>query len=48
MKYGSSDTPQDMGGYQDYEEFYTNEIDNQGIVEEIDKISNEQYRRQLP
>jgi YteA family regulatory protein len=48
MKYGSSDTPQDMGGYQDYEEFYTNELDNQGIVEEIDKISNEQYRNQLP
>jgi len=48
MKYGSSDSPQDMGGYQDYEEFYTNELDNQGIVEEIDKISNEQYRNQLP
>lgn len=48
MKYGSSDTPQDMGGYEDYEEFYTNEVDNQGIVEEIDKISNEQYKNQLP
>lgn len=48
MKYGSADTPQDMGGYQDYEEFYTNEIDNQGIVEEIDKISNQQYKDQLP
>jgi len=48
MKYGSSDTPQDMGGYQDYEEFYTNEIDNQGIVEDVDKISNEQYKKQLP
>jgi RNA polymerase-binding transcription factor DksA len=48
MKYGSSDTPQDMGGYEDYEEFYTNEVDRQGIVEETDKISNEQYKRQLP
>ena len=48
MKYGSADTPQDMGGYEDYEEFYTNELDNQGIVEEVDKISNEQYKRQLP
>jgi YteA family regulatory protein len=48
MKYGSADTPQDMGGYQDYEEYYTNELDNQGIVEEIDKISNQQYRNQLP
>ncbi|HEY5583811.1 MAG TPA: TraR/DksA C4-type zinc finger protein [Ruminiclostridium sp.] len=48
MKYGSSDTPQDLGGYEDLEEYYTNEIDNQGIVEEVDKISNEQYKKQLP
>lgn len=48
LKYGSADTPQDMGGYQDYEEYYTNEIDNQGIVEDIDKISNQQYKNQLP
>lgn len=48
MKFGSADTPQDMGGYEDYEEFYTNEVDNQGIVEEVDKISNEQYKKQLP
>jgi len=48
MKYGSSDTPQDMGGYEDYEEYYTNDVDNQGIVEEVDKISNQQYKNQLP
>jgi YteA family regulatory protein len=48
MKYGSADTPQDMGGYEDYDEFYTNETDNQGIVEEVDKISNQQYKNQLP
>jgi len=48
MKYGSSSTPQDMGGYDDYEEYYTNEIDRQGIVDPIDAISNEQYKRQLP
>lgn len=47
-KYGSSDTPQDMGGYHDYEEFFTNEIDEQGIVDDMDRISNEQYKRQLP
>ncbi|MDF2524836.1 MAG: conjugal transfer protein TraR, partial [Clostridiales bacterium] len=47
-KYGSSDTPQDMGGYKDYEEFYTNEVDLQGIVDPIELISNEQYKRQLP
>ncbi len=48
MKYGSADTPQDMGGYEDYEEFYTNETDNQGYVEEVEKISNQQYKNQLP
>lgn len=48
MKYGSSDSPQDLGGYHDYEEFYTNEIDRQGIVDDMDRISNEQYKKQLP
>lgn len=48
VKYGSSDTPQDMGGYADYEEYYTNEIDRQGIVDRMDSISNEEYKRQLP
>ncbi len=48
VKYGTSDGPQDMGGYYDYEEFYTNEIDTQGVVDKMDRISNEQYKRQLP
>lgn len=48
MKYGSSDSPQDMGGYHDYEEYYTNEVDRQGIVDDMDRISNEQYKKQLP
>ncbi len=48
MKYGSSDSPQDLGGYHDYEEFYTNEIDSQGIVDDMDRISNEEYKKQLP
>ena len=47
-KYGSSDSPQDMGGYYDYEEYYTNEIDKQGIVDDLDQVSNDEYRRQLP
>jgi len=46
--YGSSDTPQDMGGYHDYEEYYTNKIDKQGIVDSMDAISNEDYKKQLP
>jgi RNA polymerase-binding transcription factor DksA len=48
VKYGSSDTPQDMGKNRDLKEFYTNEIDNQGIVDDMDRISNEEYRKQLP
>lgn len=48
VKYGSSDSPQDMGGYHDYDEYYTNEIDKQGIVDDMDQVSNDEYRRQLP
>jgi RNA polymerase-binding transcription factor DksA len=48
VKYGSSDSPQDMGGYRDYEEYYTNEDDYQGIVDHMDLISNEYYENQLP
>jgi YteA family regulatory protein len=48
MKYGSSDSPQDLGGYHDYKEFYTNEIDRQGIVDDMDSVSNEEYKKQLP
>lgn len=48
MKYGSASTPQDMGGYEDYEEFYTNKVDSQGIVDRMDNISNEEYEDQLP
>jgi YteA family regulatory protein len=48
MKYGSADSPQDMGGYQDFDEYYTNEIDNQGLVDRMDNISNEEYKKQLP
>lgn len=46
MKYGSSDTPQDMGGYKEYIEFYTNKIDNQGIVDKMDKVANDEYEEQ--
>lgn len=48
MKYGNADSPQDLGGYNDYEEFYTNQVDNQGLVEGIENISNEDYKKQLP
>ncbi len=48
MKYGSSDSPQDLGGYYDYEEYYTNEVDKQGIVDDMDQLSNDDYKRQLP
>lgn len=48
LKYGSASSPQDMGGYKDYKEFYTNEVDKQGIVDPVDNISNEEYKKQLP
>ncbi len=48
MKHGSSDGPQDLGGYHDYQEFYTNKVDNQGIVDDMDKVSNQQYKKQVP
>lgn len=48
MKYGSSDSPQDLGGYHDYEEYYTNEDDRQGIVDDMDRITNDEYKKQLP
>jgi len=47
MKYGSSDGPQDMGGYHDYEEFYTNKVDDQGIVDDMDRIPNQFYKKQV-
>jgi hypothetical protein len=37
-----------MGGYHDYDEFYTNEVDKQGIVDDMDQVSNDEYKRQLP
>lgn len=46
-KYGSSDGPQDMGGYKDYKDFYTNKKDRQGEVEDTDNISNKYYESQL-
>lgn len=48
MKYGSSDSPQDLGGYHDYEDFYTNEVDKQGVVDDMDQVSNKDYKKQLP
>lgn len=48
MKYGSSDSPQDLGGYGDFENFYNNEVDNQGLVDRMDNVSNAEYKRQLP
>lgn len=47
-KHGNADSPQDLGGYKDYEEFYTNEVDKQGMTNDIENISNEDYKKQLP
>lgn len=48
MKYGSSSTPQDIAYRNHFEGFYTNEIDEQGVVDHMDRISNEEYKKQLP
>jgi len=48
MKYGSSSSPQDMGGFKDYEEYYTNKVDNQGNVDHMDNLSNSDYKKQIP
>ena len=48
MKYGSSDSPQDISSNKDMDDYYTNDVDLQGIVDPMDQISNEDYRRQLP
>lgn len=48
MKYGSSDSPQDLGGYENYEEYYTNKVDLQGVVDRMDTVSNQDYKKQLP
>lgn len=47
-KFGNADSPQDLGGYKDYKEFYTNEVDRQGMTSDIENISNEDYKKQLP
>ena len=48
VKYGSSDGPQDIGKNRDMREYYSNKIDKQGIVDDMDQVSNDEYRRQLP
>ncbi len=48
MKYGSADSPQDMGGYHEYKNFFTNEEDKQGVVDKMDGVSNQSYINQLP
>lgn len=47
QKFGSSDSPQDLGGYHDYKDFYTNDTDKQGIVDDMDQVSNDEYKKQL-
>jgi len=47
MKYGSSSSPQDMAGFKDYEEYYTNKVDNQGNVDNMDNLSNSDYKKSI-
>lgn len=44
MSYGSSDTPQDIPGTNDYKDLFLNSNEHQGIVDAADAISNHSNR----
>jgi RNA polymerase-binding transcription factor DksA len=48
MKFGSAEVPSEEGNYKDFNEFYNTKMSEDGIVEDVDKISNEDYIAQLP
>lgn len=48
MKFGSAQSPSEQGNFKDFNEFYNTQMSEDGIVEDVDKISNEQYTAQLP
>jgi len=41
MKFGSSDTPQDIPGTDDYQALFPNSNEHQGLVEKTDAIPNQ-------
>lgn len=45
MRYGSSDTPQDLPGTHDYEELFPNSDEQRGVVDHTDVISDHYYRQ---
>ena len=45
LRYGSSDSPQDLPGTHDYEDLIPNHEEQQGIVEPGDAIPNHSYRQ---
>ena len=50
QKYGSSSGPQDIGtnSFIDYQHTWYENHEDQGTVEDVESISNETYRQQLP
>jgi RNA polymerase-binding protein DksA len=48
MKYGSADSPQDLGGYYGVWNYYNNDADEQIDSNIIDRVSNDDYKKQLP
>lgn len=48
MKFGSSEVPSEEGDYKDFNDFYNTKMSEDGIVDEMDKYSNEDYIAQLP
>lgn len=45
MRYGSSDTPQDLPGTHDYEDLFPDSDEQQGIVDHTDAIRDHYYRQ---
>lgn len=48
MKFGSAESPSEEGNFKDFNEFYNTKTSEDGIVEDVDKISNEEYIAGIP
>lgn len=48
IKFGSAESPSEEGNFKDFNDFYNTKMNEDGIVDEMDKYSNEDYKSQLP
>ena len=47
ISYGSAESPQEEGNFKNFKEFYSKMQEEDGIVEETDRITITQYKKQL-